>query len=257
MIKISKILYLVCFLLLFLSCSNRNTSSRVRAYSDSEGSNTNSNSFQDPTSDRFIVPPEIAIVSATISATASSFNEATELIETNSNKFFSSLNKIEGCSVNIIDYSHPAAWNYRKIASSNDSKYSSSIDLEIQIDFTSAKDIPGRIERLNNCLQVVSEMKLEKIPENKSKSIYLSLSKAIPTVKDVAKYRQQLLIAKFKPLKTVASIAEPASQFKALDTKCTSQGIVTVSDRSLKGIELDIDLDCRRRIDNQAAKNPN
>ena len=100
-------------------------------------------------------------------------------------------------------------------------------------------------------------MKVEKDPEDKNKSVYLSLSQTIPTVKDLGKYRQQLLTAKFKPLKTVASISEPASQFNASSIDCTSKGIVTVKDRSLSAIELDIDLDCRRLIDDRVREATN
>jgi len=250
MIKISKILYLACLLLLFLSCSNQNTSSSVRAYSNSNESNNNSNSFQDPTSDRFIVTPEIAVMNATIMATASSFDEITELIEINSNKLINRISKVEGCSVNIIDYSHPVVYSSKRIANSQNKRYSSKMKLEIRIDFTSAKDIQTRIVQLNNCLQVIPEIKVENVEEEKNKSIDLLLSKAIPTVKDLGKYRQQLLTTKFKALKTIVNLAEPASQFNALDTKCTSKGIITVRDRSLSAIELDIDLDCHRAIDN-------
>jgi len=44
----------------------------------------------------------------------------------------------------------------------------------------------------------------------------------------------------------VANLAEPASQFNASDPKFTSKEIVKVVERSLSGIEPDIDFDCYR-----------
>ena len=248
--KISKIFCLVGFLLLFLSCSKRqitsNSSSTVRASSYGYESDNSSNSPQDPASDRFIVDPEIAVMSAIISSTASSFAEVIKILETNSEKLINSINNTQGCSTNIVDYHHPTVAKNRK--------YQGSIKLDIIISFAQKNTIQERIQKLNDCLRVISQLKLEDKHEDKNQRIYLSFSKVMPTIKNVGKYRKKLLDAKFTALKEVANFSQPASQFDALDTKCTSQGIVTIRDRSLSGIELDIDLDCRRLIDDRAIK---
>jgi hypothetical protein len=74
----------------------------------------------------------------------------------------------------------------------------------------------------------------------------------MPTIRDVGKYRQKLLRAKLIPLQEVTKLPNPPAQFKAEDTRCTSQGIVKIVNRSLSGIELDIDLDCYRFGNEQA-----
>ncbi|MCC0177387.1 hypothetical protein I4641_10405 [Waterburya agarophytonicola K14] len=248
MSRLPKIFYLTCFLLLFLSCSkNQTTSSSVRASNSSyRYESKNINPPQDPAIARFVVAPEIAIMGAEINTTASSFDEVIELMEINSQKVINSVAKIEGCSAKITDYQHPGIINYSKAVISDTQKYSSSMKLEILISFDRAKDIRERIEQMNNCLGTIPQLKLEDSPENKNKSIYLALSNIIPTIKDGGKYRQKILEAKFKPLKEVASFDQPPTQFDAADTKCTSKGIVRVVDRSLSGIELDVDFDCSR-----------
>jgi len=255
-----RILYLSCFLFLFLSCSQSKTttsSSSVRASSYSYESNNNSVSPpRDPASDRFIVAPEIATISAVINATAGSFDETAELLTTNSKKLINSVTKIEGCSANIIDYQHPVAYNSRKIATSDSQKYSGNMELEISANFAQAKDITARIKQLNSCLQAIPRLQVEDSPEEKDKSINLSVSKAMPTVKNAGKHRQQLLKAKFVALKELTNLTEPANQFKASDIACTSLGNVNVVDRSLSGIELDIDLDCHRLVNNKVINIP-
>ena len=84
--------------------------------------------------------------------------------------------------------------------------------------------------------------KLENSPKNTS--ISFNLSPAIPTVKNTDRYRQQILETKFTRLREVANLTETSSQFQANETKCTSNGIIIIRDRSLDEIELDIDFKC-------------
>lgn len=244
MLKLTKRLYLTCFLLIFLACSrNQTSSSSVTAQSYRSESNQN-NLPPDPALNRFIVPPEIAVMSAKISSRAGSFSKVTELLEASSAKLLKSISKIEGCSAKVVDYHHPSLIDPSKRILSYPQNYSNAMELEIQISFAEMKEINERITQINTCLQAISQLEIEQPQEDKDASIYLSLSRVMPTIKDAGKYRKKLLEAKFTGLKEVANYSEPATQFRASDTRCTSQGIVAVTSRSLRGIELDIDFDC-------------
>ena len=245
--KLSKVLYLTCFLWLFLSCSSSQTSSSsvtTQSYrTQSDRSYGQKFLLKDSAVSSFIVPPEIAVMRARISATAGSFAEVAKSIEVNAETVLKSVNSQEGCSASIIDYQHPVEISGKKILADK-RKYSSRLQLEILISFAEMKDIKERIKRVNNCLQAIPEVTMEKPKENLS--LYLALSDVMPTIQNAGKYRQQLLKAKFNGLKEVANLSEPATQFSASDTRCTSKGIVKVVERSLSGIELDVDFDCYR-----------
>lgn len=251
MFKLTKKLYLTCFLLIFLACSrNQTSSSSVTAQSYRSESNQN-NFPPDPALNRFMVPPEIAVMSVKIRSRASSFPRVTELLEASSAKLLKSISKIEGCSAKVVEYHHPSLIDSGKSILSYPKNYSSAMELELQISFAEMKEINERITHINTCLQAISQLKIEQPKEDKDASIYLELSRVMPTIKDVGKYRKKLLEAKFKGLKEVANYSEPATQFRASDTRCTSQGTVEVISRSLSGIELEIDFDCYHLWENK------
>ena len=238
MLKRSKIVYFTCLLWLLFSCNrSQMSSSSVSAYQTS--SSAKEFSLEDPAINRFIVIPEIAVMKTKIRVTASSFDEVAKLIEVNSQKVLKSIDNIEGCSARILDYQHPVEQRAGKLGKAF---LFSSLELEILISFAEMKNVKERIKRVNNCLQGIPELTIEK--KQKNVTIHHVRSDVMPTIQNAQKYRQKLLESKFTALKEVANLSEPATQFNASDTRCTSKGIVKVVKRSLSGIELDIDFDC-------------
>ena len=235
-------------LFLFLSCtSSQSGSSLVNASSDRYES-YNNNPPQDRAIARFIVSPELGIVNGTINSTANSFVEVAELLTVNLDKLEKSISPQNGCSFNLINYQHPVAVGSRKSIASATKRYSGSLEFEVLISLAEAKNIKQRIQQINNCLQAVPVLKLDETQKDRDMSVNLSLSRVLLTVKNAGRYRQRLLEFKLQPYKEVASLSNPAIQFDAADTKCTSKGKVSVIERNLNGIELDVDLDCRRLI---------
>ena len=234
-------------LLLFYSCNKNNSPSTIaQSPGYSENTQQPNTVTNDPTSDRFMVPPEIAIVQANIRATDKSFAKTFELIDANTDRLIQSINNTDGCRADILDYQHSEeASSNRGYDPENfdDLVYTSNLDLEITISFDDNNSVKERIKQLNNCLQAVPQLK----PENsKNSSISLNLSEPIPTVKNASEYRKQLLETKFASLQEVANLSETPSQFNASDTKCTSKGNVQIINRSLSNIELDIDFNCQQ-----------
>ncbi len=263
MLKSPKLVWLSCLLLLFIACSRNQTStstSPVQAQSsrdDYESNNEPANTLQDPASDRFVVPPEIAIMNAKISSTASSVVEANRLLELNSDNLAKKVTDVPGCSANMVNYDFPLDYS-RKGISSKEEKYSGYIDFEILISFANAKDIKQRIKQVKNCSQVFSTLKMIESQQDENSNVDVVLSEIVPTIKDASKYRTKLLEAKIKPLQEVAALSNSASasQFNASDIKCTSKGIVQVVDRSLRDIELNVDFDCRRFVNGKLISEP-
>ena len=92
-------------------------------------------------------------------------------------------------------------------------------------------------------MQTISELKLDN-PNPKKTSAFLNVTNPLPTITNANKYRKQLLTKKFSGLKEVSAIAENPTQFNAKDTKCTTNGNVYVTKRSLGKLELDVDFKC-------------
>ena len=247
MLKYSRFIWLGCFLVLFISCGkDRVSTSSVSAGSSGYKSNNQATSPADPASDRFIVTPELAVMSATINTTANSDAIASQLLETSSQQLIKNFTQVPGCSAKIVDYQHPIPRYSKRIGSNTDWQYTSNLKLEMAIAFNKDKDIYQRIVQINNCLQAIPNLKTIKSPEDKNATVNLVTSKVIPTINNAGKYRQEILKTKFTALKEVASLTDPAVQFNAQDTKCTSKGNVKVINRQLSGIELDVDFDCIR-----------
>ncbi len=249
MYKFPKIIWLASILLVFISCSyNERPSSSVQARSYDYEEKDNFSALVDPASDRFIIPPEVAVMSGKMTSSSSSFDKTSKLLVTGAKEFLSNVNSIENCSAKITDYRHPAVNKSSKVSLSNKNRYLGNLKLEILISFAKTQDINQRIQQLNSCLQAIPQLKVEQAESDKNARIDLFLSQVMPTIKQASKYRKELLEFKFKSLKEVGSISNPATQFNASDTKCTSKGIVQVVNRSLSGIELDVDFDCRRFV---------
>lgn len=239
--KLNQTLILSSFLLLFYSCNKNQSPSTIAqssSYSDSQPPNI---APEIPKSDRFVIAPEIALVTAKMQATGNSFDRTFESIDVNAEKLQQSINNTDGCQVELLDYQHPVVARGQRVL--DGSEYRTHLDFQITISFDGDNSVRERIEQLNNCLQAIPRFELD---NSKNSSINLNLSQAIPTVIDTSKYRKQLLETKFKPLQEIAELSETPSQFNATNTKCTSKGNVQIISRSISNIELDIDFNCQQ-----------
>lgn len=252
MFKHPKNIWFFCILLLIVACGGSDTSSswaQSRSYDHVE--DNKSLFLTDPAGDRFIVPPEMMIIAASMTASSSSFAKTTELLDIGSKQMLNSLTATEGCSAKITNYQYPKVRNSSKVVLSEKDRYRGNLLLEILVSFANSQDIEERIQQLNTCMEAIPQLKVELDQEDKNTTINLRISQEMPTIENAAKYRNELLERKFKPLKEVANISEPAAQFNASDTKCTSNGIVKVVNYSLNGVELDIDFNCQSFIEDE------
>ena len=249
MLRLYQALTISSLLLLFYSCNKNNSpSTTAQSPTYSEESEQPNIATEVPDSDRFAVPPEIAIMQAKLRATNNSFAKTFELIEANTDTVLQSINNTEGCRADLIDYQHPeeASSNSNRSYGTENSDnliYAGSLDVEITISFDDANSVKERIQQLNKCLQALPQLTSD---DSENSSISLNVSKPIPTLKNASEYRKQLLETKYASLQEVANLSETPSQFNASDTKCTSKGNIQIINRSLSNIELDIDFSCQQ-----------
>lgn len=252
--KLSHLIALSSCLVVFFACGNNKTSNRSVTAQNSRSSISSSDwedrgkkttTFPgDPARDRFLVDPEIAIMNLTLRVSGNSFSEANDLITSNTNLIFKGINQTKGCNVEITDYSHPQK-TYRQKVLSNDVPFSSNQEMKATISFAGMNDIQARMQQVNKCMQTISELKLDN-PAPKKTSVHLNVTNPLPTITNANKYRKQLLASKFSGLKEVAAIAENPTQFNAKDTKCTTNGNVSITKRSLSKLELDVNFNCQQ-----------
>jgi len=253
-VKLFHLIAIPSCLLIFFACGNnkRSTTSvtaqnnrNLISSSNREGRGNKPTTFpDDPASDRFLVEPEIAIMQIDLRVVGNSFSEVSNLINSNANIILKGIDQTKGCNAEIVDYSHPQK-NYQKEVLSNGVPFSSSLKIKATISFAEKTSIQARIKQLNSCMQTISELKLEN-PTPKKTTVSLNVINPLPTITNANKYRKQLLAKKFSGLREVAAIAENPAQFNAKDTKCTTNGNVYVTRRSLSKLELGVNFKCQQ-----------
>ena len=253
MFKFARNVALFGSLLLFFSCSrsyNSTTSvvaeseTNIASYREPQGQTPEFIYTQDPAIGRFYVPPEIAYLQATLYARGNSFDEVAEFISTNSAFLQEQITQVPGCEIDVLDYNHPRGVSEKRIIS-GDMVYSGNSVAQITIDFAQSQQLEDRIVQLNKCLKAIPQLKLDN-PQKKNTAIGLELSRIVPTVRDTGIYREQLLKSQFARLQGVAQVPDPPSQFSADSTKCTSNGLIEIRERSLSRVELVIDFKCQK-----------
>ena len=250
-----KLSHLIAFsgcLLIFFACGNnkrsttsvtaQNNRNLISSFESKSRSKQPITFPDDPASDRFLVDPEIAVITLNLRGSGNSFSETSELINNNTYIIFKSINQAKGCTVEVTDYSSPQK-NYQSKVSFDKTPFSGSQEMKVTISFAGMTDIHARIEKLNKCMQTISEFELEN-PDPKKTSVRINVTKPLLTITNANKYSKQILAKKFSGLKEVAEIAPNPTQFNAKDTKCTTNGNVYITKRSLSKLELDVNFKC-------------
>lgn len=231
-------------LLLFFACGRASSPRTSIAQSRSSyDAPIDTPSPSDPAQQPFVVPPELAIISARLSTTQPSFAAATQLLQEKTDRLLSDVNAGSFCGANILDYRQPVP-PLDKYFRWDADQYTSQIDVEIEVSFEGVTAISERIQRLDDCIQRIPEFAT--VETKKEEAIAMALSPALPTIQDPTIHREALLLRQFAPLQAVADAAQPPSQFTAIATQCTSNGDVKIVGRSLSGIELAVDFECHR-----------
>lgn len=209
---------------------------------------------EDPAQQPFVVTPELAVMTVSLSTTQESFSASTQLLQDKTNVLLSKVGEGEGCTARILDYRQPVQ-PLGKYFRWDADQYTSQMDVELAIDLDGLTSVTDRIQRLDDCVQRIPQFTTA--DTNKEEAIAIALSEAMPTVRDASVHRDALLQRRFEPLQAVAATAQPPEQFQSSQTQCTSNGSVMIVGRSLIGIELDVNFECKRLgLDHTESENP-
>ena len=197
----------------------------------------------DPARQPFVVPPELVVMTVSLSATQESFATSTQQLQEKTDLLMTKVGEGKSCTAKILDYRQPVQPSGRYFRWDAD-RYTSQMDVELEIALEGLTSVSERIQRLDDCVQRIPQF--TDADTKKEEAIAIALSAAMPTVRDASVHRDTLLQRRFEPLQAVASAAQPPGQFEAAQTQCTSNGDVMIVGRSLSGIELDVNFECDR-----------
>ncbi|MEM9213058.1 MAG: hypothetical protein AAGD25_01655 [Cyanobacteria bacterium P01_F01_bin.150] len=243
--KAAKLVGLAGTLVLFFSCGRASgpPSSVIAQSSRSDDSRGYAEAVvpNDPARQPFLIPPDLAVMTVSLSTTQSSFSASTQLLQEKADLLLTKVGEGDGCVARILDYRQPTQPAGKYFRWDGD-QYTSQIDLALDIDFDGLSSVTNRIQRLNNCIQRIPQF-VDK-DTKKEEAILVVLSAAMPTIRDASVHRDELLQRRFAPLQSVVDAAQPPGLFKAEQTRCTSNGDVRIVERTLSGVELDVNFEC-------------
>ena len=239
----TKVMTLAGLLFVAYACGRTSapSSSVAQSRSDYDSSRIQTVSAQDPALQRFIVPPELALMTLSLVATEESFPESTQLLQDSAAAVVEAVDG-NGCSARMLEYTQPAlSWGQSGLY---DGRYSSQIDVEVEVSFAGLNEVGDRITRLDECVQLIPEFTTDN--GKRDARLAIATSSVMPTLQDANRYRDELLQQRFTALQEVAAAANPPGQFEASKTVCTSDGTVKIVNRNISGIELDVDFYCEQ-----------
>ena len=172
-------------LLIFFACGRASSprTSIAQSRSSYDAPRIDTPSPSDPAQQSFVVPPELAIISARLSTTQESFADATQLLQEKTNLLLSDVNAGSTCSAKILDYRQPIP-SQEKYFRWDAEQYTTQMDLEIRVSFEGVTSISERIQRLDDCTQRIPQFTTSETKEEEA--IALTVSPALLTIKDPA-----------------------------------------------------------------------
>ncbi|MGK7890852.1 MAG: SIMPL domain-containing protein [Leptolyngbyaceae cyanobacterium] len=202
----------------------------------------------DPANPRFIVPPELAVMTITITTVDESFAASTQLVQAKTQALLDAVTAGPGCSAQISDYAQPVQPLGRYLRR-NAKQYISQMTIDLEIDLDGLTQVRDRLQRLDDCVSRIPEFIDEDGQEDEA--IAMTLSAVLPTVRDATVHRSALLQQRFQALQAVATAQQPPPQFQPSDLVCTSNGTVSIVSHQLSGVELAVDFSCDRNTTQQ------
>ncbi len=173
-----------------------------------------------------VVPPDHAVQPISVSAEGDTFEQAAAELRGRLAQIESDAGK--ACAVQAVAYDAPRHF----------SKWHAGGQLLALVDLRGANDVRSRMERIDACL---GKLKLESRVGHKL-SAPVSGAALYVRVDDPQQHRNRLLKNLQDRLAAVAKLDAP--QWAAADLRCTSTGVVNVTERLLSGVRLELDVRC-------------
>ncbi len=131
----------------------------------------------------------------------------------------------------MLDYG--AAHNQR-------SEAVASFSVALTIDLAGLDVALARMERIEECLGRFRSLAHDESLEG----VRMRVGPVVPTVDRLDRFREPLLQRHLEPLRAVAALPNVPAQFDPLATRCTSTGAVSILERTLSGVTIDVDFTC-------------
>ena len=136
----------------------------------------------------------------------------------------------EGCTTSI--------WSFGPIAGHGEA-HTASATLRLDIDLRGLSTPADRQARVEACLAPLYDL-----PADSFEGLHLRIGEPRLTIDDPSAHRARLLERRFAALRAVEAMADAPAQFRARGLRCTSSGQVSITQRSLSGVRLDVDFAC-------------
>ncbi|MCB9592603.1 MAG: hypothetical protein H6719_07715 [Sandaracinaceae bacterium] len=180
---------------------------------------------------RYTVPPDRALVRVDATAQSATRDGVTRRIRRASQELVTALS-VEGvCEVSVVDLGAPRRAGDR---------WYDTATLRIDVPLAGFGEVEERFVRVERCMERFGAMGASVA------DLELAVSHPLPTLDRPDAHRAALLERAMRPLQEVATTDGPAA-FDADGMRCVSRGEVTITERSLHGIALAVDLACTPR----------
>jgi len=186
--------------------------------------------FEDALHGAIWVAPDRALVSLESSIEATSRAAALERVRATADAL-RARGEGEGCAASI--------WSFGPIAGHGEAHIASAT-LRLDIDLRGLATPADRQARIEACLAPLYDL-----PADTFEGLHLRIGEARVTVDDPSAHRARLLERRFAELRAVEAMADAPAQFRATGLRCTSSGQVSITQRTLSGVRLEVDFACR------------
>ncbi len=180
---------------------------------------------------RYLVPPDRALVRVEVTAHAATRGGVGERIRAAATQLRADLAVPGACEVSVVDFGSPRGAG---------EDWADTATLRLDVPLTGVADVAERFARVERCMQRFSTLGAV------ARDLELAVSHPLPTVDRPDAHRAALLERALAPLREVGATGGPAA-FDATGVRCTSRGEVTITERSLHGIAMTVDLECATR----------
>ncbi|MEZ4340809.1 MAG: hypothetical protein R3B82_29655 [Sandaracinaceae bacterium] len=180
---------------------------------------------------RYLVPPDRALVRVEVTGHGGSRAAVSDRIRGGAARLVGALAVPGACEVTVVDFGAPRGASER---------WTDTATLRIDVPLAGAADVGERFARVERCMERFSTLGAE------ARDLDLAVSHPLPTVDHPDAHRAALLERAFRPMREVEGTTGPAA-FDPSGVRCTSRGEVTITERSLHGVAMSVDLECARR----------
>lgn len=180
---------------------------------------------------RYLVAPDRALVRVEVTGHGPSRAAVTDRIRAGATQLVGALAVPGACEVSVVDFGSPRG---------SGEQWADTATLRIDVPLAGVTDVSERFARVERCMQRFVSLGAS------ARDLDLAVSQPLATVDHPDAHRAALLERALRPMREVEDTEGPTA-FDASGVRCTSRGEVTITQRSLHGVAMTVDLECAPR----------